>query len=302
MFRELAAASPIHFEENLIELPAPNRLCTSKEWVATCRRITQIDNLLFSSLTPLENYIKYPYKLRKSQNIGLWFTHKEGDFGGREKRALMNANHIFLHSDRQIEKIKGFTNATYTSVIGAIDQKRFIAPAKTKSEIAWIGTPSARKRPEMLFEIARKLPDFDFRIIGPGWKESGLWEEVKSIQNINVVEINGALSSRDLDGCSMYLMTSKIEGGPMPLLEAVASGLIPIVTDVGFVREVFNLAQLPHELIVSDDVQRFLDGILKSQQMIKEGFRINRQQVMNLTFERMAMKIAFRMLFNKEKD
>ena len=75
------------FNTEEIYLPAPNAFKVIWDWVKICLVLGKRERLLFSSLTPLENYSKYPIRKRK-QSIGLWFTHKEGDFTKRERKAL----------------------------------------------------------------------------------------------------------------------------------------------------------------------------------------------------------------------
>ena len=295
LFRELASTSPSYFDQTLISISAPRSLSTLLSWLKTCWKIHRIELLMFSSLTPLENYIKFPLK-RKSQSIFLWFTHKEGEFNKREINALERATHIFMHSANDVERISRGTSTRCTVLTGAVNPIRFTPPSEFGEDIAWIGSPSPRKRPELLLEVARKLPNSRFRLIGPNWRKSAYWRSVSESANIDYVELDGAITSRDLDGCSILLTTSEVEGGPMPLLEGVASGLFPITTNVGFAKDVLTMSDIPEEFVVQPNSDAFVTAIIKAREMISSGFTPNREKILNLTFERMA-KIVHSKLF-----
>lgn len=297
LFREMAASSKLFFREIPIEIPAPKNLGAVKVWLDACFKIRDSKILLFTSLTPLENYMKFPLK-SMDQRIGLWFTHKEGEFTKSELQALRRTNHIFVHSRREIENLQSISNARITVLTGAINSNRFYPQSVSGEEIAWVGTPTPRKRPELLFQIAKKLPDVSFKVLGPGWKESKYWELVKEIKNISVVDLNGAMTSRDLDGCSIFLMTSHTEGGPMPLLEAIGSGLFPIVTDAGFARDVLSLAEVPEEFVLHPQADLFVAAIVRAKELIKAGFSPNRERVLDLTFEKMANLVISSLIKN----
>jgi glycosyltransferase involved in cell wall biosynthesis len=90
-----------------------------------------------------------------------------------------------------------------------------------------------------LVEATRRLPGVACVIIGPGW--SGLVERQKAA-GIRCVHIPFV---RDLGGVAkiqraldVYWITSRIEGGPVPLLEAMASGVCCVTTPVGMVPDV----------------------------------------------------------------
>ena len=82
--------------------------------------------------------------------------------------------------------------------------------------------------------IRRILPNLSILIIGPGWQ--GLVRELNN-DGIHCVQVGYQLDHmkiaklyRILD---VFWVTSRIEGGPVPLLEAMASGISCISTPVG---------------------------------------------------------------------
>ena len=103
----------------------------------------------------------------------------------------------------------------------------------------WTATVRPSKRPEILLEIARRLPNCRFVMIGgpdPGRREA---EYVRSIaaaaRALPNIEVRGfvpfAEAERAFDGARVVLNTSAYEGFPNTFLQAWARG----IPTVGFV-------------------------------------------------------------------
>jgi glycosyltransferase involved in cell wall biosynthesis len=102
-------------------------------------------------------------------------------------------------------------------------------------KVAWIGALREIKRPDIVLEIARRLPDVHFTIVGSGL--SGEPEMPRRIEleaaGLGNVELTGRLPhsrvSDVLAGTSLLLNTSFVEGFPNTYLEAWNHG-VPVVT------------------------------------------------------------------------
>ncbi len=83
-------------------------------------------------------------------------------------------------------------------------------------------------------DVQRKLPNLLTLIIGPGWKN--LVTHLRK-ENIRCLHIPYQVDHREIaklyQGIDVFWMTSRIEGGPVPLIEAMASGIPCISTPVG---------------------------------------------------------------------
>ena len=279
-----------NFSAKPIYLPPPNSTLNLFKWVIRNSGLIFKKKILFSSITPLVNYYRFPIKVRK-QKIGLWFTHQENDFSSIEKYSISKCNTIFIHSSREIEKLKIVSNAKLVITIGAIHPERFTNKANLGPGILWAGTPNERKRPALFLEIVAKNPNLNFTLIGNGWRSSKYWNQISSLKNINYKDFHGPLRSEDLDGCCIYLMTSEIEGGPMPLFESVASGLHPVCTDTGFVREIYNLINLPFEF-VNPNVVEISEKLSSTLTKMQAGFSVEREQILKLDYVRLANIIS----------
>jgi glycosyltransferase involved in cell wall biosynthesis len=204
--------------------------------------------LFFTSLTPLQNFIKInPFKTNSKI---LFFTHYENNMSKKIISLLNSVDLIFCHSVSEKDNLESLGVETrIVVIIGAIDPKRFSASPSSGSKIAWVGTPVNRKNPEIFLKFAYANPEIHFKLIGKGWNKHYLWKDIISLKNIEYKEIVKPLDYQDFDECSHYLMISNVEGGPISLLEALAAGLVPICTPVGIVNEVLTSLEYENQIL-----------------------------------------------------
>jgi glycosyltransferase involved in cell wall biosynthesis len=98
-----------------------------------------------------------------------------------------------------------------------------------------------RKGTDVLLEVARRaaavIPNFHLVMGGPGWEK-----EVRDLQALGVsVSATGFLRKTDLPALysafDVYLLTSRVEGGPCTILEAMACETAVVSTRVGAVPQ-----------------------------------------------------------------
>ena len=125
----------------------------------------------------------------------------------------------------------------------ALIQNCFTAPAGATADpngyVLWVATLRVQKRPEILFEMARRLPQHRFVMIGgadpdPAGQEFGhrVRQEAATLPN---VEYKGFLpfaeADRYFDGARVVVNTSAYEGFPNTFLQAWSRG----IPSLGFV-------------------------------------------------------------------
>jgi glycosyltransferase involved in cell wall biosynthesis len=248
MFKDLRFGQE-SFEDRPIFISPPNTFLNIFRWIIQSLKVSRSDYVLFSSLTALENFGRSRIK-RKGQTLGVWFTHQEFAFSNFERKLLQRCRYIFVHSESTRNWLQTeFPKSHVIRFVGAIDLRRFNRPAKPGADVVWVGTPAGRKNPELLLELASAAPHLKFRVLGKNWGDSNYMNKLAKLSNVEYREISGPLSSSDFDGCLIYLMLSRIEGGPMPLLESLAAGLIPVCTRTGFVEDLLSAINLDHNIV-----------------------------------------------------
>ena len=124
--------------------------------------------------------------------------------------------------------------------------------------VGWLGRIVQIKRPDLLVEIAKELPETKFLVGGNG-------ELVQIIQDSNLpnlIFVGWQSPQAFWPACDSALLTSDNEGMPTALIEAAMTGLPLVARNVGSVSEIFQdkkggiLASSKKEIIEAIDKLR----------------------------------------------
>jgi glycosyltransferase involved in cell wall biosynthesis len=116
---------------------------------------------------------------------------------------------------------------------------RFSGPAPGSRLVLWAGRLDDDKRPDLLRAIAERLPALRFHVYGESVLDDGA--ELARLRQVPNVEYRGPFAAFDDIPAAAYhcfLYTSRWDGLPNVLLEAMRSGLLAVAPDVGGVAEV----------------------------------------------------------------
>ena len=144
--------------------------------------------------------------------------------------------------------------------------ENLVPEALDKCVVLFIHHLSKRKGADLVLEIAKGFADqpVEFRIIGDGPEMDNLKLEIKNWKLENKVKLLGHVPNKEivqyLQASSVFIMPSREEGSPHVLLEAMASGVPFVASDVGGVRELVS-KELEQFLCKSEDVQCFQEHI-----------------------------------------
>jgi len=157
------------------------------------------------------------------------------------------------------------------------------APKKPKS-IAWVGRLHTAKRAHRIPEIARRLPEYSFTMIGDG--ETDTYKEIIKDLPPNL-EIKIGLSEEEvaevLSTSQYFLFTSISEAMPLTILEAMACECCVVSENVGDISSVIknglNGHLIPWDIDLVDWVSEYLpraDSFTtkNARKTILEGFTI----------------------------
>jgi len=146
--------------------------------------------------------------------------------------------------------------------------RRATPPVKKDIDVLWLGNLRSLKRPEMVLELARQMPDVSFTLAGgPCPFPSGYtyFDDVKAAAaRLPNVSMPGGVryteSGEWFDRARIFLNTSSIEGFPNTFLQAWIRG-VPVVSFFdpdGLIRRL----QLGQVATCLDDMREFIRGLL----------------------------------------
>jgi glycosyltransferase involved in cell wall biosynthesis len=214
-----------HFWENFVKFPLP-----------------EYGAYFFSYPSIFESYLASNDARVKGKSI-VNYTHNLDELGSLEHQAhiLNQAFSVHFNCSRDAESLIefGLKPEKVRLVYGAIDEscRNYIETEKETNLIVLASRFGQRKGAELLPKIVNSLPEYSFCVLGRGWDEfintSGL-----SIAP-NFIYKNFDKLSRDhvMSRAEIFLSLSNLEGGPIPLIEAMSMGCLPIATDTGFARD-----------------------------------------------------------------
>jgi glycosyltransferase involved in cell wall biosynthesis len=129
----------------------------------------------------------------------------------------------FCLSDEYVEKLHVFSAPVDLKIPLAVAPA---AVAGRRPQVFWAGRIDRQKRPELVFEIARRLPAVDIRMWGEGVAQQLDLKDVP--ENVHLEGSYAGFHELDLSVADAWLYTSGWDGVPSQLLEVAMTG-VPIV-------------------------------------------------------------------------
>jgi len=170
---------------------------------------------------------------------------------------LGNVDKIFTPSTVSKNSIVSEYGASKDKIvlsIGAADPNIYLPHKRSSGVIGLVSRFSERKNPKLILQIVKKMPDVNFLLIGTRWEKSDVFDSLMSYDNFSYVDPNYEDYHSYHSNIDVYLSTSFIEGGPIPLIETMMSNIVPVVSNTGFASDVIVDGENGFLFDVYDDV------------------------------------------------
>jgi glycosyltransferase involved in cell wall biosynthesis len=160
---------------------------------------------------------------------------------------------------------KGFSPDSITVVGNGVDVADYsFITSKTPHSLIYVGRLAEFRRVDSLLGIipflAREFPDVRLHFVGDGPKREVLQRKIASLGLGDRVVLHGYLPEGDkialLQYSAVYVSNSNFQGFGIPLVEAMAAGAGPVVSDIGAHRFIFQgreagfLVNEPEEMVL----------------------------------------------------
>jgi glycosyltransferase involved in cell wall biosynthesis len=125
--------------------------------------------------------------------------------------------------------------------VGAADSTTYRPHPRTPD--GDIGLSSAyyeRKSPDLVLEIAKRLPHRRVVLLGKGWHSYPRFGELAALPNFSYIEAGYDEYPAHYARMSVFVSASRLEGGPIPLLEAMMSNAVPVASRTGFAPDIIE--------------------------------------------------------------
>jgi glycosyltransferase involved in cell wall biosynthesis len=159
-------------------------------------------------------------------------------FRAASKRALANADRVVAISNATAAQVERWFPAAAGKVsVAPCGLSRELEPAGLERDggregVLFVGTIEPRKNVPLIVRAARALPQIPFTIVGkPGWGSYDLATDVKGLPNVTwLSRVEDEELRRLYRQAAVLVYPSVVEGFGLPVLEAIASGVLPIVS------------------------------------------------------------------------
>lgn len=107
----------------------------------------------------------------------------------------------------------------------------------SKRTVGLVGRYYPRKNLELLVRICNELPNVEFQIFGTGWEASDMFKAISLCPNFTILNFELDKLHEFYMRLDCFLSLSKLEGGPIPMLEAASLGIPIFCFETGFASE-----------------------------------------------------------------
>jgi glycosyltransferase involved in cell wall biosynthesis len=150
---------------------------------------------------------------------------------------------------RKVQQGWFFKTKQAVTILNGIDTNKFYCSRRTSIDpsqsltVGLVARFRPQKRVDRWVEVAavihKRNPNIKFIMVGDGPDDEMLRQKIAELNLINIIELRGKLNDtfsayKEID---IFLLTSDFEGLPLALLEAMSCGCVPIVSNVGGIKQ-----------------------------------------------------------------
>jgi glycosyltransferase involved in cell wall biosynthesis len=226
------------------------------------------------------------------------------------ERILSSFSDLILFSGERVRsefinatKISSWKTALVSPGVAIASKTPHKSKQTGKVVVGWLGRFVPIKDPALAIEVARHMPDIEFKFGGDG----PLLEECEKNASSNCYFVGWTSPERFWNGCDIALLTSKNEAQPISIIEAGLLKIPAVITPAGSAIEVVEdkvtgLVTEPQ----ADKLSKAISELLKNRKLLEslgqnaqESYRIRysleKQLVDHLTAYKYAISLRLRM-------
>ena len=172
------------------------------------------------------------------QVLLVWYTHpREVPYKIEEQVEAYNQAHCVIFTCTEFRDLwigRGVKPERTAVVLGGADPALFSGHVRGGGVVGLSSSYYARKNPDALLGLVQALPHRRFVLVGRGWEEYARFDELMAAPNFSYKTAaykDYPAIYREFD---VFLSLAMLEGGPIPLLEAMMENVVPVASRTGF--------------------------------------------------------------------
>ncbi|HYN76469.1 MAG TPA: glycosyltransferase family 4 protein [Lamprocystis sp. (in: g-proteobacteria)] len=174
----------------------------------------------------------------------VWYTHPSDELipapESEIRYALNSMNRVICTNRRDEGQLiaRGVSAQRVTTLLGAADPDLFQSgPRPGTGGVCLSSAYYPRKNPELIAAVVRAMPDLRFVLLGKDWEHWDGFAALRACPNFEYLTLPYRDYPAQYRRLDCYLSASRLEGGPIPLIETMMCNLVPVVSDTGFARD-----------------------------------------------------------------
>ncbi len=212
------------------------------------------------------------------RRVFVYYTHPRDDLGIDQRELLYLLNQIdrvfcmgslfvaFLQS-------QGIDAGRAVYVLGGADPGVFLPRERGGGKVGFCTAFYARKSPDKILGIVKAMPHRNFLLIGRDWNRYERFSELVSLPNFEYVEAPYDEYPQLYRQMDVFVSVSRLEGGPIPLLEAMMCNVVPVASRTGFAPDIIQHGENGFLFDVNEGVPaicRLIDEAMALQANVRE--------------------------------
>lgn len=126
-----------------------------------------------------------------------------------------------------------------------------------------------RKNYEVIIDIIKKIDFCDVVLLGKNWEEYDRFKEVADLPHFTYIESSYREYQKYYAKMDIFVSVSKLEGGPVPMLEAMFCNVFPVVSNTGFAPDLITNGEngilFDADSSTEQIIEKIKEGIKKSK-------------------------------------
>jgi glycosyltransferase involved in cell wall biosynthesis len=202
-------------------------------------------NLFFSHYALFQAFIDDQPEAASDANIFVWYTHPREENPIAVAKLLLSFEKVTkvifaCESNRQLWIERGLEEDKTAVVLGAADPDLFRFHERGEGVVGLSSSFYERKNPDLLLQVMKLLPHREFVLVGRNWNQYALFEEMKALPNFTYTTAPYRDYPAIYETFDVFLSMSSLEGGPIPLVEAMMGNAVPVASRTGFAPDLIR--------------------------------------------------------------
>jgi glycosyltransferase involved in cell wall biosynthesis len=232
-------------------------------------------------------------------NILLFYTHPRDLWFSRDElfHLFGYANNIICMCSMFAADLKMKKVSNVTVALTGADNNFFQFHDRGTGIVGFCSAYYPRKNGDTLLQIIQLMPEIKFKLCGRNWKNWENWNELRNLPNFEYLEIDYSGYAEFYSSLDVLVSVSTLEGGPIPLIEAMMSNVVPVASNMGHAPDIIEHGENGFLFDVDSPVTEICDLITQAMEH-KGNIRTTVKHLTWERFSRQVQQIAFSQVTN----